>query len=638
MAIIPSTAAVFACGDVGVSCLEALLAHQCRILLVVTHPDPSPDGEQIAHIAPSSSPDSGVFSTLEGLRPDFIFSFSYCRTLPGELLDRAQKGAYNIQCSLLPKYSGQYPVNRVVLHGDTETGVTLHKLTAEPGKGDIVAQSKLQTLPDDTAFDVRGKMPAAAAQMLSTAFPSLVSGCFPARPNAPSQDNPFAGRWPDDGRIDWSQPAETVYNLHRALAPPYPGAWTAINGHKFIIGRARLSDMRLPGMHPGLSVLEDEIIGVCGDHGAVVIHELLEGSKPISAGDLDLVLQSTSGHAALTKTILILGINGFIGHHLLGRILATTDWNVVGMDLNNDRITQVMDELKYRDRVVFKRGNIAAETEWVEEYVKVADVILPLVAIAIPSSYVKEPLSVFELDFEANLRIVRMAAEHRKRLIFPSTSEVYGMCHDPELDPEASELVCGPIHKTRWIYSCSKQLLDRVIWGYGNEGLDFTLFRPFNWIGSGLDDPENSEPGSSRVVTQFLGHITRGEDLMLVDGGAQSRCFADVEDGVDALMKIIENPDGVASGKIYNIGNPANRCSIRDLAAGMLEIAAARPGISRASSKVKLVDIAGAEYYGLGYQDMQDRVPTIRNTCADLHWNPSVPLVATLHQVFDGQV
>ncbi len=217
-----------------------------------------------------------------------------------------------------------------------------------------------------------------------------------------------------------------------------------------------------------------------------------------------------------------------------------------------------------------------------EYHIRKCDVILPLVAIATPSTYVKEPLRVFELDFEANLPIVRAAVKYDKHLVFPSTSEVYGMCHDEEFDPDESELICGPINKPRWIYSCSKQLMDRVIWAYGmQDDLNFTLFRPFNWIGAGLDSIHTPKEGSSRVVTQFLGHIVRGENISLVDGGQQKRAFTYIDDGIDALMKIIANQDGIATGKIYNIGNPANNYSIRDLADMMLKLAKEYPGISR---------------------------------------------------------
>jgi nucleoside-diphosphate-sugar epimerase len=289
----------------------------------------------------------------------------------------------------------------------------------------------------------------------------------------------------------------------------------------------------------------------------------------------------------------------------------------------------------------FFEGDITINKEWVEYHVKKCDVILPLVAIATPSTYVKEPLRVFELDFEANLPIVRSAAKYKKHLIFPSTSEVYGMSQDAEFDPENSSLVYGPINKPRWIYACAKQLMDRVIWGYGMEGLNFTLFRPFNWIGAGLDSIHTPKEGSSRVLTQFFGHIVRGEPIQLVDGGHQKRAFTYVDDGIAALMKIIENKDGQASGQIYNVGNPVNNFSIRDLADMMLKLAAEYPEYAEGAKKVQITETSSGAYYGAGYQDVQNRVPKIENTMNDLGWAPTVSMADALRHIFDayrGQV
>jgi len=336
------------------------------------------------------------------------------------------------------------------------------------------------------------------------------------------------------------------------------------------------------------------------------------------------------------KKVLILGVNGFIGHHLSQRILETTDWEVYGMDMQSNRISDLLDNEDYKKRMHFFEGDITINKEWVEYHVKKCDVILPLVAIATPSTYVKEPLRVFELDFEANLPIVRSAFKYKKHLVFPSTSEVYGMCHDEEFDPEQSELVCGPINKPRWIYSCAKQLMDRVIWGYGMDGLNFTLFRPFNWIGSGLDSIHTPKEGSSRVVTQFLGHIVRGENISLVDGGMQKRAFTYVSDGIDALMKIIDNKNGIASGKIYNIGNPTNNFSIRELATMMVKLAAEYPEFADSARKVELLEVTSGAYYGNGYQDVQNRVPKIENTCKELDWQPHSTMADALRKIYDA--
>ena len=333
------------------------------------------------------------------------------------------------------------------------------------------------------------------------------------------------------------------------------------------------------------------------------------------------------------KRLLILGVNGFIGHHLSRRVLASTDWEIYGMDMQNDRVEEMLGERRFH----FFEGDITINKEWIEYHIRKCDTVLPLVAIATPAVYVKDPLRVFELDFEANLPIVRACVHHRKRLLFPSTSEVYGMSGDREFDPEASPLVYGPISKQRWIYACAKQLMDRVIWAYGDKvGLDFTLFRPFNWIGAGLDSLATAKEGSSRVVTQFLGHISRGEPIQLVDGGRQKRAFTYIDDGIDALMKIIENPRGIASGKIYNIGNPRNNFSVRQLAEMMVELALEIPEYEKAARKVRLKRTTAESYYGRGYQDMQNRVPKIDNTRRDLHWRPRVGMRDALRRIFEA--
>jgi nucleoside-diphosphate-sugar epimerase len=333
------------------------------------------------------------------------------------------------------------------------------------------------------------------------------------------------------------------------------------------------------------------------------------------------------------KKILILGVNGFIGHHLSQRILDNTSWEVFGMDMQSDKIADLMDNPRFH----FFEGDITINREWIEYHIKKCDVVIPLVAIATPATYVRAPLRVFELDFEANLPIVRSCVKYKKRIVFPSTSEVYGMCHDSEFDPYTSELVLGPIEKQRWIYSCSKQLMDRVIWGYGaQDGLDFTLFRPFNWIGYGLDSIHTAKEGSSRVITQFFGHIVRGENIQLVDGGTQKRAFTYIDDGIDALMKIIDNPQGIASGKIYNIGNPVNNLSVREIAQMMLNLAQEYPEYRDSAQHVKLVETTSEAYYGKGYQDVQNRVPKITNTMEELNWKPQVSMDDALRQIFNA--
>ena len=334
----------------------------------------------------------------------------------------------------------------------------------------------------------------------------------------------------------------------------------------------------------------------------------------------------------MSLKVLILGVNGFIGNSLTERILRDTDWEVYGMDMSQDKLDQCLGH----ERFHYVEGDITINKEWIEYHVKKCDVVLPLVAIATPATYVLDPLRVFELDFEANLDIVRQCVRYKKRVLFPSTSEVYGMSTEPEFDEENTNLVLGPINKQRWIYSCSKQLLDRVIFAYGmKEGLKFTLFRPFNWIGPKLDNVLEPKEGSSRVLTQFIGNILRGKDIQLVDGGAQRRSFTYIDDGVDALVRIIENKDGCADGRIFNIGNPKNDMSVRELAETVVALVKTYPKYAALAEKTKLVTVNSGDYYGKGYQDILTRVPSIRNAEKYLGWKPTTDFKTALRKTLD---
>lgn len=329
------------------------------------------------------------------------------------------------------------------------------------------------------------------------------------------------------------------------------------------------------------------------------------------------------------KKVLVFGANGFIGQHLVRGILETKDWHVIANDLRDTQLRGLHGNPKFE----FYTGSVFT-VPLMERLVAKADVVVPLAGIATPKTYINDPLKVFELDFEANLAIIRMCADAKKRVIWPSTSEVYGMNGEREFHPEKSNLVMGPIQKMRWIYAAGKQLVDRVVWAYGRDkGLEFTIFRPFNWIGYGQDDIHKTD-GSPRLITQFLGNILRGENLNLVDGGTNRRSFSHISDCTDALIKIIENKKGIASGKIYNIGNPRNNHSIKEVAEMMLELAPQYPHFRDNLSKVKVITTSSGKHYGEGYQDMINRTPHIQNTKRDLDWNPKINLRQALKRTF----
>ncbi|HEX7645573.1 MAG TPA: formyltransferase [Burkholderiaceae bacterium] len=299
-------AVVFAYHNVGVRCLKVLLAKGVDVQLVVTHQDNPNETiwfesvaelcreQGIAYITPEDAKSPELKARVAACKPDLIFSFYYRHMLPLDVLDLARAGAYNMHGSLLPKYRGRVPVNWAVLHGETETGATLHEMAAKPDAGAITAQTAVPILPDDTAFEVFGKLTVAAEQTLWKVLPDILAGTPPRHANDLSRGSYFSGRKPEDGRIDWGQPAQAVYNLHRAVAPPYPGAFTELAGRTYQIGKARLAQRPLPDLPPGLAVVDNCIFGVCGDGRALLIHELLADGHPVSPAELQQTLSSNA--------------------------------------------------------------------------------------------------------------------------------------------------------------------------------------------------------------------------------------------------------------------------------------------------------------------------------------------------------
>ena len=316
----PPSALVFAYHNVGVRCLRVLAAAGVEIRLVVTHAD-RPDEtiwfDSVAATAaelgiPSIAPEHLDEAALQGPSgaeaPDFIFSFYYRQMLPASVLQMARRGAYNMHGSLLPKYRGRVPVNWAIIEGETRTGATLHEMVAKPDAGAIIGQTEVPILPDDTALEVFQKVTVAAEVTLWKSLPDLLAGSAVRRPNELALGSYFGGRRPEDGRIDWGAPAQRVYNLVRALAPPYPGAFCEVRGRRLVITRARLlwrgSGAQDNGPHengaqdagdlaPGLAVRDNRILGVCGDGGALLILRLVHDSREITPLELAALLYSS---------------------------------------------------------------------------------------------------------------------------------------------------------------------------------------------------------------------------------------------------------------------------------------------------------------------------------------------------------
>lgn len=279
-------AVVFAYHDVGVNCLKALIAAGIQIDLVITHQDDPNENvwfgsvaklcedKKIPYITPNANQLIDLVPQIQKLAPDYLFSFYYRHMIPAELLACAKIAALNMHGSLLPKYRGRAPVNWAILHGETETGATLHVMEVKPDAGDIVGQSAVSIGPDETATEVFGKVSQAAVTVMNQVLPELIQGKIPRKPNHLAQGSYFGGRKPADGQILWHQTAQQVHNLVRAVAPPYPGAFTDWQGQRRIVARSSLKGP-FPGQLdlqvPGIQVVDNQVFGVCGDQKAVAI-------------------------------------------------------------------------------------------------------------------------------------------------------------------------------------------------------------------------------------------------------------------------------------------------------------------------------------------------------------------------------
>ncbi|MBV1815884.1 bifunctional UDP-4-amino-4-deoxy-L-arabinose formyltransferase/UDP-glucuronic acid oxidase ArnA [Pseudomonas viridiflava] len=645
-------AVVFAYHDIGCVGLQALLESGYQIAAVFTHADDPAEKTFFGSVAqlcaqhdiPVHAPEDPNhplwIERVGKLDPDFIFSFYYRQLLSEPLLACARKGAFNLHGSLLPRYRGRAPANWVLVNGERETGVTLHQMVKRADAGPIMAQQRVPISALDTALTLHGKLRKAAANLLSDALPLLARGRLPGTPQDESQATCFGRRTPADGLIDWARPATQLNNLIRAVTQPYPGAFCPVGEHKLIVWSARVEEAD-HGMEPGTVIDCDPLRIACGE-GALVIGAGQRGADGLYLSGVQLArefglvqgsrLQGQNQSRPTRRTrVLILGVNGFIGNHLSERLLQDDRYEIYGMDIGSDAI----ERLRTKPNFHFIEGDISIHTEWIEYHIKKCDVVLPLVAIATPIEYTRNPLRVFELDFEENLKIVRYCVKYNKRVIFPSTSEVYGMCQDASFSEDTSNLVVGPINKQRWIYSVSKQLLDRVIWAYGQKGLQFTLFRPFNWMGPRLDRLDSARIGSSRAITQLILHLVEGTPIRLVDGGAQKRCFTDVVDGIEALARIIENRGERCNGQIINIGNPDNEASIRQLGEELLRQFEAHPLRSNFPPFAGFREVESQSFYGKGYQDVSHRKPCVDNAKRLLDWTPTIELSETIGKTLD---
>lgn len=645
-------AVVFAYHDMGCLGVQAVLDAGYDIAAIFTHADNPGENAFFGSVSRLAA-DAGIpvyapddvnhpiwAERISQLAPDVIFSFYYRHLLSDAILALAPAGAFNLHGSLLPKYRGRAPLNWVLVNGESETGVTLHRMVKRADAGAIVAQQRVAISSDDTAFTLHHKLCQTARRVLKQALPAIERKETHDVQQNESEATYFGRRTPEDSFLTWNRPATTLHNMVRAVAAPWPGAFSYSGTQKFTIWSSRVHAQNQTAQ-PGTVISVSPLLIACSEGALEVVTGQAGNGITVQGAQLAQILGLVAGSRLNTPSlaaskrrtrVLILGVNGFIGNHLTERLLREDHYEIYGLDIGSDAIGRVLNHPRFH----FVEGDISIHSEWIEYHVKKCDVVLPLVAIATPIEYTRNPLRVFELDFEENLKIIRYCVKYRKRIIFPSTSEVYGMCTDNVFDEDSSNLIVGPVNKPRWIYSVSKQLLDRVIWAYGEkEGLRFTLFRPFNWMGPRLDSLNSARIGSSRAITQLILNLVEGSPIKLIEGGKQKRCFTDIRDGIEALYRIIENAGGRCDGEIINIGNPENEASIKELAEMLLESFDKHPLRNHFPPFAGLRVVESSSYYGKGYQDVEHRKPNIRNAKRCLDWEPTIDMRETVDETLD---
>ncbi len=329
------------------------------------------------------------------------------------------------------------------------------------------------------------------------------------------------------------------------------------------------------------------------------------------------------------QPIGVFGGGGFIGSHLVQRLIERGD-EVTVVDISDDKLSHLLpnERVEYIEADVSEPSNDELNRRIVEE----SELVIDLVAYANPQQYVDMPLEVVDLNYDQNLKIVEDCVETGTRLIQFSTSEVYGKLgertgDDVVFSEDESDLIMGPIDNHRWIYATAKQLLERMVHAHGKQnGLEWTIVRPFNFIGERMDyiitDPDEGTP---RVFASFMSALLYDHPMSVVGGGENRRSFTHISDAVDAIELMIENPDSHFSNEVVNIGTPGNETTIRNLADMMRDI---YQDLSADGSLPRIRTPSGEEFYGEGYEDCERRVPDAEKLTS-VGWDPEYDLRET---------
>ncbi len=347
------------------------------------------------------------------------------------------------------------------------------------------------------------------------------------------------------------------------------------------------------------------------------------------------------------KQIAVLGCSGFIGSHILRYLLKNTDYCITGIDVTHARIQDLLNH----PRLSFIDADIYSDQSILRETISHCPTVISLAALCNPSLYIETPVEVIESNYVKPYQMLSLCAECGTWLIHFSTCEVYGKSKDVLLgdvsagsgrDPDIfnedrTQMIVGPVQAQRWCYAVAKQLYERTLYAWGiQKGLKYTIIRPFNFIGPQMDYiPGVDGDGVPRVIACFMKALMSKAPLKLVDGGASRRCFTFIDDAVDAVAAILRNPE-LSTNQIFNIGNPSNEITIKELAHLMITLYNELTSSTMNKQTVEIV--SSREFYGEGYEDSDRRIPDISKAMKLLNWSPEVNLETALRKTIQSYI
>jgi UDP-apiose/xylose synthase len=335
--------------------------------------------------------------------------------------------------------------------------------------------------------------------------------------------------------------------------------------------------------------------------------------------------------------VLLLGAGGFIGVNLTERLLKDATHDVTAIDIEEGKIGHLVNDPD--SKLTYRHLDISKDEGELDKLVQDADVVIDLVAVANPALYVESPFEVYDLNYTQNMKVVEQCRKYKRRLIQFSTCEVYGITaakaaeqfglssktHPCPFSEDETPLIMGPVKNHRWIYACAKQLLERVLDAlWKTEGFQFSVIRPFNFIGPRIDYlPSETGGGNPRVFSHFMDALLYGnKPMQLVDGGHAYRAYTYIDDAVDCMVRIIEDKNDNCNGQIFNIGTPENELTIAEMAEKMCDIFDAHFRQEGDPPRPDVVSISGEEFYGAGYEDCDRRIADITKARTLLGWEP----------------